>query len=324
MSNELATLNLSDDMKALFAGVMAKTGEDKEVIGGGESEAVPTLSMRGKVFRIKQGDEETDLGDTCKVIIVGHYPHKPRGVYGKSAKAFFNQPYRSADKYKEGERRPLSPSCYSYDGFTPIGGRELVVGSNEIINLDPVSASCEGCENNVWHGNTPPACRNEYRLAVVRYDDAVRGSWAPLLFVVPPTSIKLYNAFRKLLQDNVAPLAGIVVTLSFDAKTEHPKPRFDRFAPIDSPALLAQAMSAGQQNAAREMVGLPLVEGAQDMTGPVTVEGESRQIAPGDTVSAAEMEDPEPEPDAPAAKPSPPAMSDEDALAQLAALAKGE
>ena len=264
MSQELATLNLPDNLKALFAAAMAETGEDKDDLSTG-GQSFPVLSTRGKQFRIRRGEEETDLGDKQRVIIVGRYPHERR----KTAKSFYLTAY-------DPKAPPRGPDCMSFDGINPIGGYVLDDETDEYVQRAPQAPSCEGCEHNVWGTGTNGKgrrCRDEYRLSVVRIEDAEQGNWTPLLFLVTPGAIKSYTTFRDLLKAQGVPLAAASVELSFDSKASVPVVVFSGVQVV-SPALMAQALSAGQQDAAREMLGLPLVEGAQDMSKPQTIEGE--------------------------------------------------
>ena len=199
MNQELALNTLSPEMRALFAQVMEESGEDQ----GRQSAAGATPSPRcpcgTRSSASRDNGEEVELGNEQRVVIVKHYPHEAR----KNAKSYYDVEYSEA--------RRTGPACLSYDGINPIGGMRLMEDTGELIQLNTQAPSCEGCAFNVWgtgKGGNGRACRDEYRLAVVRYEDAEAGNWRPLLLLVGPSSLKGYKTFRAYLKEQGAPLAA--------------------------------------------------------------------------------------------------------------------
>ena len=292
MNQELALNTLSPEMRALFAQVMEESGEDKETISGGGN-PIATLSLRDKKFRIRDNGEEVDLGNEQRVVIVKHYPHEAR----KNAKSYYDVEYSEA--------RRTGPACLSYDGINPIGGMRLMEDTGELIQLNTQAPSCEGCAFNVWgtgKGGNGRACRDEYRLAVVRYEDAEAGNWRPLLLLVGPSSLKGYKTFRAYLKEQGAPLAGVSVVLKFDQGVRHEKLVFDATSvrPLP-PHLLVSSVAAGKESEAHRVIGMAHTgEVSTAAPPPVTIDA-----TPVPTPAPAPQPAPPPPPPAPEPAPQP-------------------
>ena len=226
-----------DILAAIQAGVEGNemAGTDSVI---SDALSFPYLSLKGRLFRIKEGEEETPLGVEQAVVVLAHYPHGPR----KTAKSYY------AGDYEEGKSGP--PDCMSFDGITPWSGIS-----------EPQNTACNGCEHNVWGSGKSGkgrACRDEYRLAVVRLEDIQAGVWSPLLLLVSPAALKGYRAFRKAVQSRNLPLNMVAVTLKFDERASYPLLTF----PLNSiqlldKSLLPKVIAEGNNPLAREMVGLP-------------------------------------------------------------------
>lgn len=228
MSKELS---LFDTSKAAIPAYLANLGDGSasniDAVSG-----VPSLSIRGKVFRIQKDGEETmitrmdaDVGEQVPVNILPVIILN-QGPFG--ARVFFGRAYDSEDS--------SAPKCFSLDGKHP----DSRAG-------EPQAGSCADCEHAVkgskvsLSGQPTTACAFQRRLAIV---PASKPDSTPLLLRLAPTSA--YDPETKNSADNwfgwrqyldfvaargVKHTAQVVTKLRFDSKAEHPKLLFrpDRF-----------------------------------------------------------------------------------------------
>ena len=201
-----AVVAITGAMPAIFQG--QKAGGD---LTTGVVEGFPTISYRGKVWRIRKGGEETnyvdDKGDAVQSL---------EFVLAK-ANASLAKVYYSA-AFEEGSTG--KPDCWSADGTKP-----------DANVLSPVSATCAACPNNVWGsrisdtGKKGKLCADRRRLAVVGPADlAKRGiDCDKFLLHIPAGSLKgLAEYEKKVLTPKGIPYFAVVTRIGFDTTQAHP------------------------------------------------------------------------------------------------------
>ena len=163
----------------------------------------PKISIKGSEFRTVSRDEETTVGTSVDVVIVGANPKLSKSWY--------------ANEWSE-DSESSTPDCYSLDGVHP----------NENSHAKQ-NDMCVSCPQNAWGSRTTPtgnkvkACVDQKRLAVVLADDPKGEAY---LLQVTPASLKNLNAYQKeLSMRGIAP--EIVRTrIEFDTLASFPKLRF--------------------------------------------------------------------------------------------------
>ena len=169
----------------------------------------PTVSIKGKVFTLKRGDEKTlitkpDAPDepaaSLEVIILRAGP-----AGDKLSKVYYPTGYSEGSDAK--------PACYSNDGVAP-----------SINATDPQSKTCQGCPHNAWgshvseDGKKGKACSDSKRLAVApagQIND-------PMLLRVPAASLKALTQFGQQLAKRGVPYQAVVAKIGFDYTVAHP------------------------------------------------------------------------------------------------------
>lgn len=184
-----------------------------------ERNLVPSLTFRGKVWRITVAGETHDLmnGEDPKpavdVVVLAQLPKRSRAFYEGS--------------FVEGESKP--PRCWSTDGAVP-----------DAEVQDPCGKTCAACPNAVKgskvtdNGKAIAACSQFRRLVVVPANDL---GFEPLLLRIPQTSIwdkdnaeneqKGFYAWDQYIDmlraRNVNHTASVVTKLRFDKRMAYPK-----------------------------------------------------------------------------------------------------
>lgn len=181
---------------------------DNSDLSSGIGVSFGVLSIQGKLFRIKQGKEETKLVDArgnprpeINVVIVAASPHVSRTYYAGGFEANAGKP----------------PTCSSADGKTP-----------DAFVQDPPARSCAACPFSVRDQVTPSgakvsACSNNRRIAVVPEGDlANEALGGPMLLRVPGGSLIPLGNYAGSLGRKGYNFHEVVTTLQFDT-TAHPK-----------------------------------------------------------------------------------------------------
>ena len=204
MSN--AVVAITGAMPAIFQG--QKMGGD---LTTGVVEGFPTISYRGKVWRIRKGGEETNYVDAH-----GDAVQSLEFVLAK-ANASLAKVYYSA-AFEEGSTG--KPDCWSADGTKP-----------DANVLSPVCGTCAACPNNVWgsrvsdSGKKGKLCADRRRLAVVGPLDLAKNGvdCEKFLLHVPAGSLKgLAEYEKKVLTPKGIPYFAVVTRIGFDATQAHP------------------------------------------------------------------------------------------------------
>lgn len=275
--------------------------------------ALPRLSFRGKVFRIRKNGEEASIGNgPLRVILVDAREPVSKAYYEKA--------------YTPGETTP--PRCYAEDGMHPRSGEE---------GKGPIAATCAQCPMNQWGSamrNGVPtkgkACSDTKRLVVFPILDLPNGSKLvqPVILDLPATSMRakkgtqpaFYEYVRTLEQAGVDPQT-YVAELTFSDE-EHPRLVWQpvRYATAEEYAHVREAAESPDTAEAISTEGGGVHDSAMKTQGtPPAAEPPKEEPKPKPA--------PEPEPPKEEAKPAEAKPSDDDAKAvmdELSRLLSGE
>lgn len=193
---------------------------DLLVSGGG---GYPTVSIKGKVFTLKRGDEKTLITDSndeparsLEVVILKAGP-----AGDKLSKVYY------ASGYTEGS--DAKPLCYSNDGIAP--------GVNA---TEPQAKTCATCPKNIWgshvseDGKKGKACSDSKRLAIAPAGQVND----PMLMRVPAASLKALTAFGQQLAKRGVPYQAVVAKIGFDYSVAHPALTFKPVGFVDESTLM--------------------------------------------------------------------------------------
>ena len=198
-------------MADLFKGAAASASD----LTQGVMASFPTISYRGKVWRIRKGGEETNYVDAN-----GDAVQSLEFVLVKANPIFSKVFYKAA--FEEGSTG--KPDCWSADGIKP-----------DANVLEPVCKTCAACPNNEWgsriseSGKKGKKCADRRRVAVVGPADlATRGTdCEKFLLHIPAGSLKGLSEFaEKILKPKGIPYYAIVTRIGFDAAQAHPSLTF--------------------------------------------------------------------------------------------------
>lgn len=177
--------------------------------------STPRLSLRGKVFRFMNGQEEVKKSrDPVKVFIVGVEPGP-----GKFTKTFYKDPYAGNDSAGS------PPDCSSADGVVPDPWIQA-----------PVSPQCGNCPKNMFgsatsrRGKPSKACHDSKRLMIALDSDPMGTLF---LSQIPVTSLKPLASYGTELAGMGVETWMVVTELSMDDEAEFPELRFKHVGFID-------------------------------------------------------------------------------------------
>lgn len=201
-------------------------------IGGAVS--LPTLSFRGKAWRISVDDQETLLTNkegepstTVSVVVLDQVKARSRVYY--------------EGQYVQGENK--APRCSSIDGVKP-----------DAVVQNPCAATCASCPNSVKGskitaaGKATTLCGTTKRLAVV---PSSKLDFKALLLRLPQTSMwdknnkeneakgwYAWDQYMDFLKSRgVTHTATVVTKIKFDHRMEYPKLLFSATHWVDGTAL---------------------------------------------------------------------------------------
>jgi hypothetical protein len=224
-----------------------------DLMGGGGG-GFPVVSIKGKVFHIRRGDETTlltkpDTPDepaaSIEAVILGVFPGA-----GKTAKVFYGTNYTEGSDAK--------PECYSNDGEFPALDAE-----------NKQCESCAACPHNQWGsrisdtGGKGKACADSKRLAIA----AVNALNDPMLLRVPAASLKPLTEFNKLLASRGYPFQEVVTKIGFDYTVAHPALTFKPIAVLDD-ATVDQVAAACDLEVTKQILGSDVVAAAPTIPAP--------------------------------------------------------
>ena len=219
MSNQITPAQAAESARKALAQIQAIFGDTSETFGdltGGVVAGFPTISYRGKVWRIRKGGEETNYlneeGEAVQsldVVLVK--------AHNKPSKIFYDK------AFEEGSVE--APRCWSANGDTP-----------DIGVVNPIAANCAACPNNIWGskinkdtGKKGRACADARRIAVVSMAELEeKGTEATkcLLRIPPASLVPLKEYAEKVLKPKGIPYFALVTRLGFDTEKAHPQITF--------------------------------------------------------------------------------------------------
>jgi hypothetical protein len=184
----------------------------------------PTVSIKGKVFTLKRGDEKTlitrpDSDEPAASLEVVILKAGPAG--DKLAKVYYSGGFTEGSDAK--------PVCFSNDGIKP-----------SINAQSPQCTTCAGCPQNAWgshvsdEGKKGKACSDSKRLAIApagQIND-------PMLLRVPAASLKALTAFGQQLAKRGVPYQAVIAKIGFDYSVAHPALTFKPVGFVDDATLL--------------------------------------------------------------------------------------
>lgn len=183
----------------------------------GQKGGFPVISIKGKVFHIKRGDEKTlvtkpdsdgEPAASLEVIVLKTHPGVAKTYYSKG--------------FSEGSVE--KPDCYSNDGTAPAADAQ-----------SPQAKNCAACPHNRWgskiteDGKKGKSCADVKRLAVApagQIND-------PMLLRVPAASLKTWDQYVDLLKKRGVPPPAVVTKVGFDYTVAHPALTFKPVGFID-------------------------------------------------------------------------------------------
>ena len=183
----------------------------------GQKGGFPVISIKGKVFHIKRGDEKTlvtkpdsdgEPAASLEVIVLKTHPGVAKTYYSKG--------------FSEGSVE--KPDCYSNDGTAPAADAQ-----------SPQAKKCAACPHNQWgskiteDGKKGKSCADVKRLAVApagQIND-------PMLLRVPAASLKTWDQYVDLLKKRGVPPPAVVTKVGFDYTVAHPALTFKPIGFID-------------------------------------------------------------------------------------------
>lgn len=209
MSTQLTQFNpgqMPDSISRLFG----DNGAASDLTSGAES-AFPILSIKGRIFCVKQGGEK-------RVIQHGGQPVFALDVVLLKANPNLSKLYY-AKAYSEGDDNP--PDCSASNGVVPDAGVP-----------DQQSPTCATCPQNAWGSKITPqgaktkACADTRRLALIPERDLECKTWgAPLLLRVPAASLQPLAEYGRTVLGG-KPYSAVVTRISFDLDVAYPKLTF--------------------------------------------------------------------------------------------------
>ena len=262
--------------------------------GGG---GFPTISIKGKVFHIKRGDQKELISqpndpDTpasaIEVVIIDAGP-----AAGKNAKVYYEEGYTEGSEAK--------PTCYSNDGEKPATDA-----------AEAQAKKCAVCAHNVWgtgQGGKGTRCASSKRLAIAT-PGAINDA---MLLRVPAGSLGALGEYARLLDKRgVAPQA-VVTKIGFDYSVAHPALTFKPVGFLDADTFEA-VMGAMQDDTVKQITGMVAAVDANEF---------EADPVPAKKAEIPKVEAPKPTPK-PAPKPTPQVEEDDELPAAPKAKVKVE
>ena len=204
----------------------------------GQKGGFPVISIKGKVFHIKRGDEKTlvtkpdsdgEPAAGLEVIVLKTHPGVAKTYYSKG--------------FSEGSVE--KPDCYSNDGTAPAADAQ-----------SPQAKKCAACPHNQWgskiteDGKKGKSCADVKRLAVApagQIND-------PMLLRVPAASLKTWDQYVDLLKKRGVPPPAVVTKVGFDYTVAHPALTFKPIGFIDE-AMAVEVKEVLDTDAVQNIIG---------------------------------------------------------------------
>ena len=204
----------------------------------GQKGGFPVISIKGKVFHIKRGDEKTlvtkpdsdgEPAASLEVIVLKTHPGVAKTYYSKG--------------FSEGSVE--KPDCYSNDGTAPAADAQ-----------SPQAKKCAACPHNRWGSKITEdskkgkSCADVKRLAVApagQIND-------PMLLRVPAASLKTWDQYVDLLKKRGVPPPAVVTKVGFDYTVAHPALTFKPIGFIDE-AMAVEVKEVLDTDAVQNIIG---------------------------------------------------------------------
>jgi hypothetical protein len=205
---------------------------------------LPTISIKGREFRLKIDGEETRLPEKhLDVFLISSRP--------AVSKTFYSAAWGGADSAGK-------PDCSSADGVVPDS------------NVDhPQNSNCQLCPNNAWGSKITAtsskgkACA-DYKLIVLVLKQAPD---SPFALRIPAASLKIFSSYISKLKMAGVPANAAVTRLSF-TDAEFPQLDFDFIDTVKSKEEYAQLAALAESSEVLEAVHI--TPRAQVAAAPVT------------------------------------------------------
>lgn len=183
-------------------------------------DAFPTISIKGKVWRVRISGQETPMIDPAT-----RQPIQSLDVILVNASRYLSKTYYIKG-YTEGDNN--APDCWSLDAVKP-----------DPSVLKPVSPSCINCPMNAFgskvtdNGKAAKACVDIRRMAVVMPHMLMAAEPMMLLMRVPQSSLKNLKGYADMLDRHGFEPGACVTRMSFDLDA-FPKILFNFVAPLQA------------------------------------------------------------------------------------------
>lgn len=205
----------------------------------GQRGGFPVISIKGKVFHIKRGEEKVlvtkpDAPDepaaSIEVVVIKTHPGVAKTYYVKG----FTE--GNADK----------PDCYSNDGVAPAADAQVAQAKK-----------CANCPHNQWgskiteDGKKAKACADVKRLAVApagQLND-------PMLLRVPAASLKSWDAYVDMLKKRGVPPPAVITKIGFDYTVAHPALTFKPMGILGDAESLATVKETMDSDTVQSIIG---------------------------------------------------------------------
>lgn len=254
----------------------------------GQRGGFPVISIKGKVFHIKRGDEKTlvtapDSEDeparNVEVVVLKTHPGVAKTYYIKG--------------FVEGSVE--KPDCYSNDGVAPAADAQ-----------NAQAKKCAACPHNQWgskiteDGKKAKACQDVKRLAVApagQLND-------PMLLRVPAASLKTWDAYVDVLRKRGVPPPAVVTKIGFDYSVAHPALTFKAVGFINE-EMAAEVHETRATDVVSNIIGGVLPEVAPDTDDEPFEQAAPKVEAKAEAPAEAKAEAPAPKAEKPKAAPKP-------------------
>lgn len=206
-----------DQAKALAPAKMRERFKTGEVINknfaDGVRDTFPTLSIKGKVFRMRQGGREQPYVDPNTNQVMTFLDVVFVNASRLIAKSYYEK------GFAEGDMNP--PDCWSLDSIRP----DASVANKQ-------SPTCAGCAQNAFgsritdNHKQAKACQDQRRVAVTLPHLLAGDVPTTVLLRVPQSSLKPLKAYVDLLARHQFEPTACITRLSFDYNEAFPKLQF--------------------------------------------------------------------------------------------------
>lgn len=193
-------------------------GADTDAFSQGIGGSFANVSFKGKVFRVKYGQQET--------LLINPQTNQPMQYFDVvmlDAKATLSKTFY-VGAYNEGDN--AAPDCSSEDGVHPVA-----MPGKQVIAPD-----CRACPYNVFGSKqstdgqqrNSKACADTRKVAIVpSFNIPNENFGGPMLLRVPAASLGNLAQIARQCKAHGAPMHAVVIRVSFDYEVAYPKLKFE-------------------------------------------------------------------------------------------------